>query len=509
VTLTLDAPVLLGKATPRLSTVPLVTGPAGPCGCGCALTEGTSLGFEAIMFAEEVLGVSLIPWQRYWLIHALELRADGKFRFRTVLTLISRQNGKSHLLKVLALYMMYMGRVRLVLGAAQSLDISREVWRDAVAMAQGIPELADEIDQVLRSTVEYSLILANGARYRITAANDRAGRGLSVDLLILDELRTHHDSEAWSALSNTTMARPNALIVGISNAGDDRSVVLNDLRSRALAGSDQTLGLFEWSAPDGCALDDLDAWAQANPSLGHVVSESAIRSSMNTSRPVDFRTENLCQRVDALDAAVDGDAWRSCADPAASLAGVLDRMVMGVDVSLTSGHVTATAAALLDDGSVVGEVFDQWPSVAAARDGLREAFERYRPRAVAWFPSGPATVLGAELQNAHGTLVGADTIDPADMPADAPGIVPLSGQEASSACQTFASLVEGRQFVHKDDPLLNAHIAASVRKDQGDGWRFARRGVADNDAAYAMAGAVHLARKLPPPATYDVLSSVF
>ncbi len=85
----------------------------------------------------------------------------------------------------------------------------------------------------------------------------------------------------------------------------------------------------------------------------------------------------------------------------------------------------------------------------------------------------------------------------------------LSGQEASSACQTFAALVEGRQFVHKDDPLLNAHIAASVRKDQGDGWRFARRGVGDNDAAYAMAGAVHLARKLPPPPDYDVLSSVF
>lgn len=505
----LDRPAVIGRAQPRLSTPPLVEGPAGQCCCGCALAEDSTLGFEAILFAEEVLGVSLLPWQRYWLIHALELRADGTFRFRTVLTLISRQNGKSHLLKILALYMMYMNRVRLVLGAAQSLDISREVWRDAVAMAQNIPELADEIAQVLRSTVEYSLVLANGARYRITAANDRAGRGLSVDLLILDELRTHHDSEAWSALSNTTMARPNALIVGISNAGDAQSVVLNDLRSRALSGTDESIGLFEWSAPEGCALDDIEAWAQANPGLGHIVSESAIRSAMNTSRPVDFRTENLCQRVDSLDAAVDADAWRACADPAMSLAGLQDQMVMGVDVSMNTGHVTAAAAVQVEDGTVRGEIFDQWPSVHDARTGLRDAFERYRPRAVAWFPSGPATVLGAELQAAHGVLVGAEAVDPADMPADAPGVVPLSGEDAKAACQTLASLVEGRQFAHTDDPLLNAHIAASVRKDQGDGWRFARRGVGDNDAAYAMAGAVHLARKLPPPTNYDVLTSVF
>jgi len=290
---------------------------------------------------------------------------------------------------------------------------------------------------------------------------------------------------------------------------DNESVVLNQLRSAALAGADEQLGIFEWSAPDGCPIDDPQAWAQAMPGLGITINESAIRTSLATDPPVVFRTELLCQRVDSLDAAVDADAWRACGDPAASVGGLLDRMVMGVDVSMNTGHVTAAAAVQLDDGPVLGEIFDQWPSVAAARTGLREAFEKYRPRAVAWFPSGPATVLGAELHAAHGVLVGSETADPSSMPDDAPGVVGLTGQDASAACQTLASLVEGRQFTHTDDPLLNAHIAASVRKDQGDGWRFARRGVADNDAAYAMAGAVHLARKLPPPTNYDVLTSVF
>lgn len=504
-----DAPPVLGSTTPRLATNPLVTGPPGPCGCGCPLTPATSLGFEALAFAHDVLDVGLLPWQRWWLIHALELRAPDRFRFRTVLTLVARQQGKTTLLKIVALWAMYLRHAHLVLGAAQSLDIARESWTGAVELATGVDDLACEVANVRYANGEQCLTLENGARYRITAATRSAGRGLSVDLLILDELREHRTPDAWAALSKTTMARPNALIVGISNAGDNESVVLNQLRSAALAGADEQLGIFEWSAPDGCAIDDPRAWEQAMPGLGITISESAVRTSLATDPPVVFRTELLCQRVDSLGAAVDADAWRACADPAVSLAGLQDRMVMGVDVSMNTGHVTAAAAALLDDGRVVGEVFDQWPSVAAARSGLREAFGRYRPRAVAWFPSGPATVLGAELQDAHGVLVGAEVPDPADLPPDAPGVVPLTGQDASAACQTLASLVEGRQFVHTDDPLLNAHIAASVRKDQGDGWRFARRGVGDNDAAYALAGAVHLARKLPPPAFYDVLDSVF
>jgi hypothetical protein len=513
VTAVVDQPVVLGSTTPRLSTLPLVSGPPGECGCGCALGEETSKGFEAIEFAEDVLGITLFPWQRYWLIHALEVTPDGRFRFRTVLTLISRQNGKSHLLKIVALYFMYLGHAKLVLGAAQSLDISREVWRDAVAMAESIPELRAEISHVLKSTVEYSLVLETGSRYRITAANQKAGRGLSVDLLILDELRTHTDTDAWAALANTTMARPNSIIVGISNAGDDNSVVLNDLRASALAGGDETLGMFEWSAPDGCRLDDVEAWAQANPALGHPngVSEQKLLSALHTARPQDFRTENLCQRVDQMNAAVDPGGWKACADPGCTLAEHAQQVVVCVDVSYDDHHVTAAAAAPVGDGRVQVEILGAWLSTAEARPALQAMFEQMQPRAVGWFPSGPAAVLGADLAQAHGVTVGRKVFALVgdEMLPEAPGVVELRGDAAVAACQGLADLVDSRSFIHSDDPLLNQHIAASTRKDQGDGWRFARRGAGRNDAAYAAAGAVYLARTLPAVADYDLLDSVF
>jgi phage terminase large subunit-like protein len=73
-----------------------------------------------------VLGFDLLPWQRWWLLHALELKHDGTYRFRTIVTLVGRQQGKTTLLKIVALWAMYLDRVHLVLGAAQSLDIARE-----------------------------------------------------------------------------------------------------------------------------------------------------------------------------------------------------------------------------------------------------------------------------------------------------------------------------------------------------------------------------------------------
>jgi len=490
VTAVVDAPVLVGSTTPRIWTRPLVDGPPGPCGCGCALGPETSRGFAAVRFAEDVAGVRLKPWQRWWLVHVLELRPGGSFRFKRIVTLLARQQGKTFLLKILALFMLYMGYARLVLGAAQSLDIAREAWAGAVELAQEVDDLAAEVDAVRYANGEQCLTLASGARYRITAATRGAGRGLSVDLLILDELREHRTWHAWSALSKTTTARPNPLIVGISNAGDDESVVLNSLRATALAGSDETLGLFEWSAPDGCDLDDVGAWAQANPSLGYgEVTEGSIRSAMLTDPAPVFRTETLCQRVDALDAAVDLAAWKASADPSGSLASLRDRLAVVVDVAPDGNHVTVCAAATVDDVRVRVEVLAAWDSVAQARRELRGLLGKVRPRVVGWFPSGPAAQLGVTLR----------ALEPAE----------LKGADVTECCQEFAALVAAGSVLHPSDPLLDAHVAGTSKLHVGDGWRYARKGAGHVDAAYAAAGAVRLARSLPPPPKARVRGRVF
>ncbi|WP_217695801.1 terminase, partial [Pseudonocardia sp. Ae356_Ps1] len=480
---------LVGSTMPRLWSRPLIEGPSGKCGCGCSLSEDSSFGFEAVRFAGR-LGERLLPWQRWWLIHALERRQGGGLRYRTVLTLVARQNGKSFLLKIVALWAMASGRARLVLGVAQSADIARESWQGAVDVARDAPVGAGvEVDAVRRANGEQCLTLGNGSRYRIAAATRSAGRGLSVDLLILDELREHRDWGSWSALSKTTSARPDALTVGISNAGDDNSVVLNSLRAAGLSGEDESLGLFEWSAPDGVALDDRSGWVCSNPALGHVPSlERAVCGELVMDPPAVFRTERLCQRVEQLNAAVDVAAWRDAADPGVSLEAVRDRVGLAVDVAPDGLHVTAVGAAVLDDGRVRVEVLGAWESTDAARRdlflGADPLVEAVSPYVVGWFPGGPAGALSAEFRGleSSGRLVRA-----------------LAGGEVAQVCQGFADLVAASRVRHPGDPLLDAHLAGAQKLASGDGWRFTRNGVGHVDAAYAVAGAVHVVRTVPLP----------
>lgn len=298
--------VLRGNEEPRVFTPPLRE-----------LTPATSRGFACIEFAESILEITLYPWQRWLLIHALEVLPDNTYRFRTVVLLVARQNGKSTLMLVLALWRMYADGAPLVIGTAQNLDISEELWTAACEMAESIPELAEMIEHVDKTNGKKALRLKSGERYKVAAASRRGGRGLSGDLVLLDELREHQTWDAWSAVTKTTMARARAQVWAASNAGDRQSVVLHHLRLLAhlslgdpdgINGADvgadavdESLGIFEWSAAPGRDVLDREGWVEANPSLGwSALSERAISAAASTDPEKVFRTEVLCQWVDAL-----------------------------------------------------------------------------------------------------------------------------------------------------------------------------------------------------------------
>lgn len=547
-----------GSTVPRIFTPPRWAGPPGPCGCGCALRPATSRGFEIITFATDVLRVALLPWQRWWLIHAFELSLDvhpitgrRRLRFRTLLTLIARQQGKSWIMRVVALWALYVRGAGLVLGAAQSLDIAREAWLGAVEMAQASPETAAEIPAqggVRMTNGEQCLTLSDGQRYRITAATRGAGRGLSVDVLLLDELREHRDYLAWAALSKTTLARPEALICAVSNAGDDQSVVLNDLRARAIDAlarcsaepltdrlAEQTIGgdgaalpdpsgglfLAEWSAPEGAPLDDPGAWRQAMPGLNidvvgprgwqpAPITTEAVLGFLATDPPNVFRTELLCIRVGALDTAFDPVEWAACADATFSLRRARDRIAVCVDVALDGEHVTACGAIRLPDGRAGVAVLGAWSgrsSVAAAERVLPGILTAIRPIEIGWFPSSPVGALGPVLRNLRRTirLVLPKVVDDPKLgrhlvtvdESDAAKITAAMDREAA---QGLADLLRTRRLVHPADPLLDAQIPAAQRVEVAggeSGWRLTRRGGGHCDAAYAAAGAVFLARVTP------------
>jgi phage terminase large subunit-like protein len=302
------------------------------------LTERTTLGYECITFSEEILGLTLLPWQRWFLLHALELHPTEKgqdgnplFRFRKIVLLVGRQNGKSTVMQALTLWRMFVDRCNLVIGTAQDLEVAESLLKESYELAEEVDELKSELGPLMRGAGKMQFRLQSGETYKVKAASRRSGRGLSGELVLLDELREHQSWDCWAAVTKTTNAKERAQIYAVSNAGDASSVVLRYLRKMAhaalgdpdginaadapvtllpavvgdddledfdLVEDDDSLGIFEWSAPVGADLHDRDAWAQANPSLGHLMRESTIASDAHTDPEWVFRTEVLCQWSD-------------------------------------------------------------------------------------------------------------------------------------------------------------------------------------------------------------------
>lgn len=500
-----DSAELLGSTEPRLWTPPLVEGAPGPCGCGCALGEDTSYGFAVDDFANDVLGQPFDPWERWLVIHGGELLPDGRPRFRKLLVIVARQNGKTYVLVVLALFWLFVEQVRLILGTSTNLGYAKESWEKCVDLADEVPALKSEISRVRRAAGEEALVTVDKCRYRIAAANRKGGRSLTVHRLILDELREHHNWSAWNAAYNAMNAVRMGQAWAITNQGDDKAVVLQSLRDEAIdpktdqlrpAGErDMRLGVFEWSAPKGSRADDPHALAQANPNVGRRLDMAdlladARRAMRNGGEELaDFLTEILCMRVPSLDPAVDVEQWRAPADEggclsAGSLDELRDRLAWVFDVAPDGAHATLYAAAPVDDERVRVDVVAAWDSTAAMRRELRTLVRRNRPRAVGWFGNGPAAAVAAELAEEPG------------WPPAGVKFAALSA-ESPSVCMGFADMVESGDVLQSGDPLADAQIEQVERKWTGDRWVFVRRGAGHADAVYAAAGAVHLARTLP------------
>lgn len=372
----------MGKEVPRLWTRPLRK-----------LTKNTSLGFAAIEYANDILGMTLYPWQQWALKHSLEIVGDlGKpgwrFRFRTVFFMVSRQNGKTELSKVIASFFLNVLGVEAVFGTSLSMEKAEEVWEAVIREQETHPALAEEIQNIARRNGGKKLVLTGLRTYKVGAPTRRAGRGDSNDLVMLDEVRELRDWETWSAAVASTNAKPNGMTVCFSNAGDPDSIVLRQLRSQAIEkiegtkandfGGDvdaDSLGLFEWSAPDKAETDDMEALAQANPALGYgKLTERALMANRETFPEAKFRSECMCQQVETiLPEPFPEGAWLGGQDPE-SFIREDSELFWGIEMSSDRKYTVIAVCGLREDGNYHVEIVDR-------RIGSEWAIEWFKQRA--------------------------------------------------------------------------------------------------------------------------------
>ena len=460
-----------GFTEPRIFTKPLRK-----------LTARTSRGFEAVAFAENVLKVSLFPWQRWLLIHLLELNPDGTLRFRKALVIIARQNGKTLIEAILAAYFLYVDAARwpalvkpsdfVIVGAAQKLDIAMKPWMQVRRWGgPDDPRIGIAVDRVpmLQAATrmprmvngETELVTHEGATFR--PRTFEGARGYSATRLLLDELREQYDYSGWSAIEKSATAMFDSMLLAFSNAGTARSVVLRDVRDIAHASVDDPGAQWfvaEWSAEPGAELDDRRAFAQANPSAGHLPAmtlDGLMQTAAEAKNTTLERIEVLCQWVTAkVEPYVSPADWRDCeVSPLMVDIPTGQRTVWGVDVSFDRRSVWIAAATTVSDGRRFVQVHERLKSMFAAVDRLAELSEQSGFREVALQSKGCAAVELIKPLQERGLIVHE-----------------IDGSEIGLATGRFRDRVRDRDVVHPVQPAVDLAIESGMTKTiaENEAW---------------------------------------
>ena len=194
-----------------------------------------------------------------------------------------------------------------VLGVAQNLAIAEKPWSKVAdwydareSNDRQIPILSSDTEHVFRGNGNKTIKLDNGVTY--SARDGYNSRGESASRVLLDELREQTNFKAWNSVSQVTKTYRDGQVWAITSGGTGDAVVLNQLRDAALAeidDEDASIAIFEWSAPEGCELDNEAALLAANPSCGYMPSLTLDRLKKDAKKYTehDYRLEVLSQTL--------------------------------------------------------------------------------------------------------------------------------------------------------------------------------------------------------------------
>ena len=452
---------LMGNTKPRLHT---------------PFLKGESKVGEVLEFAEK-LGIKLFDWQVVVLTDLLSIDDEGMWRKKFAGMCISRQNGKTFLAQTLILSKLFLWGES-VLGMAHKRDLALLTWKSIVNIIEQNEFLMDQIkgdgkraDGITRTNGGECITLKNGATYRIAASTEGGARGLTADFLYIDELLLV-TPEGWAAARPVTTAKPNAQTFVTTNAGSAHSIVLNDLRERALSYPNETFGWYEYSAEPHIKIQDKKGWQQANPSLGITITEATLAEYVATMPTDQFMREHLCQWVDAAQSPWAYGVIEATSDstlkiePGGNIYFAMDVSPSKRDGALVAGKLNS------ETGKIEVGLMQLWQSEIAI-DEIKMAAEinewarKFKPKGICYDKYATASIAQKLQQSGQ-------------------KIIENSGQEFYQSCSTLAEAFIHNRVVHSGQPELVAMFNNCSAKINGDiGWRIVRR-----KSAGSVAGAI-------------------
>jgi len=411
-------------------------------------------------------GPPLLPWQRYVIRRGFE--TQGGRLWRHVGFLVSRQQGKTFLMQRVLLARLHLSGQ---FGSSGLLNTHPDVTQ-AIEFLEALQrELGGGYLRARSNGVDWWLDAANasgmgqGRVWRARAQTRGAITGQAgIGMVFVDEVQSARqpviDRTVRPILSGARVANPQAWFAGTGEQDD--SDVLRGMRRSSLRPDADTLWL-EWSAPPGCATDDVTAWRWASPDWSDARAES-LAADLHQMPEAMFRSEYLVQHDAQVTLWLPRWAVEGCARP------VVDPAPLVAAVEVSTDQVS-------------------WSAVVSDGQQVATLVGRPLPEVVDWLAVRHPPVLLAHyavLNRPELSRVGAQ-------------LVPVRAHEAAGAASELGDAVRLGAAVWDNGPVVAAAFAHVVMANV-DGLHRIVDGRSRGDVAVvkAMSWAVWWARQHAP-----------
>jgi hypothetical protein len=472
--------MLLGSQEPRIRCVPEYV---------------SSAVAEAIELCE-LAGLELDPGQQLVLTDMLGERADGRWASFEFGVAEPRQNGKGKILEARELVGAFLLDEKLIIHSAHEQRTSSEHHLRMLQLIEGVPEFEQRILRVSRGKGSEAIELRGGQRILFVTRTSGGGRGLTGDLIVLDEAMIIA-LQMMGTLVPTMAARsmvgnPQLVYAGSSVDQEihEHGVVFARLRDRALRRVPR-IGYVEWSAdvggwltahglrydPDLPEIDqvtpellaDPEMWAQANPGMGRRISQEHIGNEYGGALG---RREFTVERLgigdwpntdESASREISAEVWEACLDPR-SKAGNL--RAFAVETTPDRRYSAISVASRRTDGKLHVETVEHERGTGWVVARAVELGKKYKAPIIL-DERGPAASLLAEFKDLG--------IEPVPLDSHSPRLVTTSSSEFTKAYGVFVDAATNGVLRHLGTPELNSAVAGAATRKIGEATAWSRR----------------------------------
>lgn len=247
--------------------------------------------------------IELELWQKAFIAASFGFihKIDGTRKYREVLLIVARKNGKSTIASGIGLYLQVADGEpgAEIYAVATKKDQAKLVWMDAKRMVNKSPALRKRIKPLV-SELRADF---NDSSFKPLGSDSETLDGLNVHGAMMDEIHAWKDKNLYDVIVDGTSAREQPMIFMITTAGtiresvydmkyEEAEMLLNGLDDPNGYKDDRFLPIIyeldkreEWT--------DVTAWPKANPGLGTIKKIDQLETKVNKAKANSLLVKNL------------------------------------------------------------------------------------------------------------------------------------------------------------------------------------------------------------------------